>query len=90
MEELPMQPRRIPFLVILSILTVVAVADAQKVIPPTQRETANQSAYYKGRAVIRESGFDFGKLQQHSYVSKKFYVVNEGLDTLEILKVDPG
>lgn len=90
MEEELIQLRILRYFVILSILALVSIADAQKIIPPMQRETATQSAYTKGRAVIRESGFDFGKVPQHSYVSKKFYVINEGLDTLEILKVDPG
>jgi hypothetical protein len=90
MEEVPMHLRRILHTVIFSLLLLTSVAEAQKVVPPLQRETATQSAYTKGRAVIRESGFDFGKVPQHSYVSKKFYLLNEGLDTLEILKVDPG
>jgi len=46
--------------------------------------------YTKGRAVIREGGFDFGKVPQNTHVSKKFYLINLGSDTLEVLKVDPG
>jgi hypothetical protein len=47
-------------------------------------------ARYGGRAVMRESGFDFGKTPQESKVTKKFFIVNEGTDTLRIIDIKPG
>jgi hypothetical protein len=40
--------------------------------------------------VFRDIKFDFGKVPQNSRVSKKFYVINEGTDTLEVVKIKPG
>jgi hypothetical protein len=46
--------------------------------------------YGKGRVVLRESGFDFGRTPQQARVAKKFYIVNGGSDTLRIINIDPG
>jgi len=76
---------------VISVIVICgSVASAQTVVPPLKRSTATQSVYTKGRAVIREGGFDFGKVPQNTSVSKKFYLINMGSDTLEVLKVDPG
>ncbi|MFH1894121.1 MAG: hypothetical protein ABIK83_15725 [Candidatus Zixiibacteriota bacterium] len=75
---------------ISAILILGSIASAQTVVPPRQRSTVTESVYTKGRAVIREGGFDFGKVPQNAFVSKKFYLINMGSDTLEVLKVDPG
>lgn len=48
------------------------------------------SRFSGGQAVIREHAFDFGKVPQGANVSKVFYLINEGSDTLEIIKVKPG
>lgn len=63
---------------------------AQPGVPRRSGTPVNQSRYTSGRAVFRETTFDFGKVPQGSKVSKIFYLVNEGTDTLEIIKIEPG
>jgi len=54
------------------------------------RGSGRVGGYTKGSALMRELGFDFGKVTQGAKVSKKFFVVNTGTDTLQIIDIKPG
>jgi hypothetical protein len=69
-------------------LAVSLSADPDR--PRRSAAGVTQSKYTKGRAVFRETSFDFGKVPQGSRVSKVFYLVNEGIDTLELIEIKPG
>lgn len=60
------------------------------ILPSGSNGQMQQSRFSGGQALIRENSFDFGKVPQRAKVSKIFYVINEGTDTLEILKIKPG
>ena len=76
--------------VLILLLGMAGTAEAQYGQPQRSGNVAKKSKYTQGRAVFRETHFDFGKVPQRSRVSKKFYLINEGTDTLEIVKIKPG
>jgi len=80
---------KISFALVL-LLGLAGILTAQSGRPQGSGSTINKSRYTKGRAVFRESQFDFGKVPQNSRVSKIFYLINEGTDTLEIIDIKPG
>ncbi|MBD3381991.1 MAG: hypothetical protein GF404_07330 [candidate division Zixibacteria bacterium] len=45
---------------------------------------------YRGKFKLMEDQFDFGYMPPRSKASHKFWIKNEGTDTLEIVKVSPG
>lgn len=69
---------------------MASTAAAQQGSPNRRPVVPTGSRFTEGRAVFRDIRFDFGKVPQNSRVSKKFYVINEGTDTLEIVKIKPG
>lgn len=77
-------------IVLMLLLGLAGSLAAQPGVPRRSGTPVNQSRYTSGRAVFRETVFDFGKVPQGSRVSKIFYLVNEGTDTLEIIKIEPG
>ncbi len=75
--------RAIPILT-LSLLTTVIIGSSAVF------GQMGSSRFSGGQAVMREYAFDFGKVPQGASVSKVFQLINEGRDTLEIIKVKPG
>ena len=75
---------------VVLVLGLVGILDAQHGRPGSSQGSFAKSRYTKGRAVLREMSFDFGKVPQDSRVRKKFYLINEGVDTLEIVDIKPG
>ncbi len=78
------------YLSLLCLLCLTGILAAQSGSSHGSTKPVAQSRFTKGRAVFREMSFDFGKVPQDSRVSKKFYLVNEGADTLEIVEIRPG
>ena len=72
-------------LVIIMLQTAVLAQSYQP-----SRGSSKGGGYTRGSALMRELGFDFGKVVQGSKVSKKFYVINTGTDTLRIIDIKPG
>jgi hypothetical protein len=77
-------------IVLVLLLGLTSALAAQPGRPQRSGTPVNKSRYTNGRAVFREMAFDFGKVPQDSRVSKMFYLVNEGTDTLEIIDIKPG
>lgn len=74
----------------LLLLGLTGAVTAQQGSPNKRSVVPSASRFTEGRAVFRDIMFDFGKVPQNSLVSKTFYVINEGTDTLEIVKIKPG
>jgi hypothetical protein len=77
-------------IVLVFLLGLTGSLAAQPGRPQRSGTPLIKSKYTSGRAVFRETVFDFGKVPQGSRVSKIFYLVNEGTDTLEIIDIKPG
>jgi hypothetical protein len=78
------------YIVLMLLLGLTSVLGAQPGRPRRSGTPVIGSKYTNGRAVFRETVFDFGKVPQSSRVSKIFYLINEGTDTLEIIDIKPG
>ena|GEM_PF-2283849 len=77
-------------IVLLLLLGLTGTLAAQHGRPHRSGTPVIGSRHTGGLAVFRETVFDFGKVPQGSRVSKIFYLVNEGTDTLEIIDIKPG
>ena len=75
---------------LLLLFVLSGVLAAQNTRQPRQPVSMRQSRFTKGRAVFRKTGFNFGKIPRGARVAKKFYLVNEGIDTLEVIDIKPG
>ena len=77
-------------IVLVLLLGLTGTLAAQPGRPQRSGTPVIGSRHTSGLAVFRETVFDFGKVPQGSRVSKIFYLINEGTDTLEIIDIKPG
>ena len=75
--------------VFLSAYVLAAIGLAGTPVTPKSTSTTTGD-FTKGRLFLPETEFDFGHVPQGVYVSHSFWMLNVGVDTLEIIQIKPG